>query len=207
MNSRVWSLPAFTLVEVTITIVIMAMLIWLVFQIFITIWRIAVFTQLQKGVHNELIYTVQTIQNLVDDQEMQLTGYDLTEGGDRVTSGWKREIYMVNDTYTYTLWTSCVSSWWLCSVSLSWQQEPCGLWCTPDSGSVALTDPNFTHLESLYFRTLPYASPSGLTGYEQILHNWFWVMMHLTIPQYDNEKRRFRVGQDAQLFFTMRKYE
>jgi len=63
----------FTLIEVIITIVIISLLIGLIFNIFITIGRLSVNTQLQRSVHNELIYTVQTIQNMVDNQDMSLT--------------------------------------------------------------------------------------------------------------------------------------
>jgi hypothetical protein len=59
-----------------ITVVIMAVLIGLIFEIFVTIGRISVFVQLNRAVHGELIYVTQTIQNMVDDQNMQLTGMD-----------------------------------------------------------------------------------------------------------------------------------
>lgn len=56
-----------------ITIVIIALLIGLIFNIFVTIGRVAVYVQLRRAVHSELMYTVQTLQNMVDNQEMQLT--------------------------------------------------------------------------------------------------------------------------------------
>ena len=63
---------AFTLVELTITMIIISLLIGIVFQVFIVISHIAVKIQNEKLLHNELIYVMQTIQNIVDEGNVEL---------------------------------------------------------------------------------------------------------------------------------------
>ncbi len=187
-----------------LTVLIMAVLIWLLFDVFVTIWRISVFVQLNRSVHSELIYVTQTIQNMVDDQDMQLTGLDLSgSGGDTQTQGRKQSINFADDEFIYTISKNCTDEP-NCFLQLFWiELEPNYLaWYI--TGSVALTDPGNVTIESFYIRTLPYDSPAE---YAQMLHKWFWLFLDIRVPQYDETKRRFSVKQQAQLFFTMRKYE
>ena len=170
MKKRKW----FTLVEVMITIVIMAVLIWLVFEIFVTIWRISVFVQLNRAVHGELIYVSQTIQNMVDDQEMQLTWLDLSwTWWDSLTYWWKQEINFADSEFQYEISNNCTDEP-NCFLELyRLEIDPDFLW-TVESWSVALTDPNTVDIASFAIRTLPYWSPSE---YMQIMHKWFWLFL------------------------------
>ncbi|MBP7848040.1 type II secretion system protein [Patescibacteria group bacterium] len=65
----------FTLVELLITTVIMGMLIGLLFEIFVLIARIAVKVEHERSVHNEIIYVMQTIQNLIDQGNIEFADY------------------------------------------------------------------------------------------------------------------------------------
>jgi len=65
----------FTLVELVITTVIIGMLIGLLFQIFVLIARIAVKVEHERAVHNEIIYVMQTIQNLIDQGNIEFADY------------------------------------------------------------------------------------------------------------------------------------
>jgi len=194
----------FTLIEVMITIVIMWFLIWLLFEIFVTIWRIAVFVQLNRAVHGELIYVSQTIQNMVDDQNMQLTWLDLSwTWWDTLTNWRKQNLNFADTDFQYQIGTNCTDEA-NCFLQLyRLELDPDFLWDV-ESWSVALTDPNMVSIESFAVRTLPYDSPSN---YEQIMHKWFRLFLDIRVPQYDETKRWFRVLQQVELFFTMRKYE
>ena len=196
----------FTLVEVIITIVIMAILIWLVFEVFVTIWRIAVYVQLNRAVHSELIYVSQTIQNMVDDQNMVLTWLVLEwTWGDSETFWWKQSLRFSDDQFNYQVITDCVSEP-NCFLKLSWiELDPNYFpWSYIESGSVALTDPDLVNISSFAVRTLPYGSP---TEYLQLMHKWFWLFLDIRVPQFDDTLWWYKVQQQAQLFFTMRKYE
>lgn len=206
MTTKNKSFKWFTLVEVIITIVIMAILIWLVFQVFVTIWHIAVYVQLNRAVHSELIYVSQTIQNMVDDQNMVLTWLVLEwTWGDSETFWWKQSLRFSDDEFNYEIAPDCTSQD-NCFLELSWLElDP--NYAFPEfilSWSVALTDPNLVNISSFAVRTLPYGSP---TEYLQLMHKWFWLFLDIRVPQFDETLWRYRVQQQAQLFFTMRKYE
>lgn len=205
MRQKKKSLFWFTLVEVMITIVIMAILIWLVFEIFVTIGRIAVFVQLNRAVHGELIYVAQTIQNMVDDQNMQLTWLDLSSSWwDSLTFGWKQVLEFSDDEFIYIISNNCGVEP-NCYLELYWREyEDPWPGVTIDSWSVALTDPWMVDVASFFIRTLPYGAPSE---YTQIMHKWFWLFLDIKVPQYSSTDWRFRVFQQVELFFTMRKYE
>ena len=200
MNKKKWHVRWFTLVEVMITVVIMAVLIWLIFEIFVTIGRISVFVQLNRAVHGELIYVTQTIQNMVDDQNMQLTGMDESS----VTFWWTQSLRFSDNQYIYEIDNNCTDAD-NCFLELyRTDPPPYELWWFWATWSVALTDPDMVDISSFAVRILPYWSPSD---YEQILHEWFWLFLDIRVPQYDETKRWFRVQQKVELFFTMRKYE
>lgn len=197
MKKKRW----FTLVEVMITIVIMGLLIALLFEIFVTIWRIAVFIQLNRTVHWEMIYVAQTIQNMVDDQYMNLTWLDLSLGwGDETTQWRKQNLQLADDEFIYVLNNNCVDES-QCFLNLSRTDNG---WWLAQTGNVQLTNPDLTHVQAFAVRTIPNISP---TVYTWLVHPWFWFFMDLRVPQYDETKRWLRVQQNIQLFFTMRKYE
>lgn len=195
----------FTLIEVLITIVIISLLIGLIFNIFITIGRLSVHTQLQRAVHNELIYAAQTIQNMVDNQEMSLTGYDFSPSGDPLTYGRKTSLEMTDGTYIYQLDRRCTWTTTGCYLELTWSElEDNPLGGGALSGSLVLTDTAKVQVDSFLVRKLPYDDPST---YEQLLHEGFWLLLNISVPQYDDANWWTRVRQQVQFFFTMRKYE
>lgn len=192
----------FTLVEVIITVVIMWFLIWLIFQVFVTIWRIAVFVQLNRTVHAEMMYVVQTMQNMVDDQYMNLTWLDLTlTWWDAATRWWKPTLQLADDHYRYYLNNNCDNPE-SCFLELSWEDYL--WWWISNTWSVALTNADLIAVDAYAARTLPYTSPSSYTW---LIHGWFWLFAELRVLQYDETKWWLKVKQQLQLFFTMRKYE
>jgi prepilin-type N-terminal cleavage/methylation domain-containing protein len=198
MKKKIW----FTLVEVLITIVIMWFLIWLIFQVFVTIWRIAVFVQLNRTVHAEMMYVVQTMQNMVDDQYMNLTWLDLAlTWWDATTWWWKSTLQLSDENLRYYLNNNCIEKD-NCFLELSW--ESFLWWWLSSTWSVELTNEELIAVNSFAVRTLPYTSPSSYTW---LIHDWFRLFAELRVPQYDETKWWLRVKQQLQLFFTMRKYE
>lgn len=206
MTQKMRLIKWFTLVEVTITIVIIWILIWLIFEIFVTIWRISVFVQLNRLVHSEFIYVVQTIQNMVDDANMQLVWFDLTgTWGDLQTFWWKQWLRFADNEFNYEITNNCTSEQ-TCYLELN-RIELDPDFSQPEfiqSWSVALTDPNIINVTSFFVRTVPYWPPSE---YIHILHKWFWLFIDISVPQHDTTKWWYKVNQELQLFFTTRKYE
>lgn len=185
-----------------ITVVIMWFLIWLIFQVFVTIWRIAVFVQLNRTVHAEMMYVVQTMQNMVDDQYMNITWLDLTlTWWDATTRWWKSTLQLADENFKYFLNNNCTDAE-NCFLELSWENFQ--WWWLSTTWSVDLTNSDLIAVDSYAARTLPYTSPSSYTW---LIHAWFRLFAELRVPQYDETKRWLKVKQQLQLFFTMRKYE
>jgi hypothetical protein len=187
----------FTLVETVITVVIMSILIWVVFEIYVVIGRMAVFIQWQKELHNELIYVVQTLQNLVDDQNILLV-YD-----DSLTEIWwfSETLRLEDDDDTIFLSTVCDSDE-LCAIEMLRRDKD-----TAIEESLLLTNTWSIHVSQFYIKALPLENQSDpTTSFEDTLHEWFWLFLDAQVPYFKQDSRWFRVRQDLQIFYTMRKY-
>ena len=193
MKFRKW----FTLIETIITVLIMSILIWIVFEIYVVIGRMAVFIQWQKELHNELIYIVQTIQNLVDNQDVLL----VYESSLAERWGFSEELRL-EDTDDEIFIDSVCDSEDLCALSMRRQDKS-------DSTieQILLTNTWSIHVNQFYIKALPLADQSlPQTSFEETLHEWFWLFLEAEVPYFDDSKWWFRVRQDVQIFFTMRKY-
>lgn len=189
----------FTLVETTITIVIMSLLIGLVFEIYVVIWRMAVFVQWQKQLHTEMIFVIQTIQNLVDDQDILLEW----TGEREEEHGFEQRLWLSDDDYDYFLVNACdVWENQLCHLELQKQAKlPSG-----EDAIIPLTSTWDVHIEQFYVKVLPFVEQNGATSFEDKMHEGFWLFIDVQVPFYNENKRWFRVSQKIQNFFTMRKY-
>lgn len=187
----------FTLIETVITVLIMSILIWVVFELYVVIGRMAVFIQWQKELHNELIYVVQTIQNLVDDQEVLLV-YD-----DSLNEiWWFTETLRLEDDDDTLFINSVCDDEWLCGLEMLRRDKS-----TSDEQSLMLTNTWSIHVSKFYIKALPLEDQDDPgTSFEDTLHEWFWLFLDAQVPYFDQEKRWFRVRQDIQIFFTIRKY-
>lgn len=190
-------IQAFTLIETVLTVVIMSILIWVVFEIYVVIGRMAVFIQWQKELHNELIYIVQTLQNLVDDQNVLLV-YD-----DSLNEiGWFSEILRLEDDGDAIFMNSVCDTEWLCWIQMLKRDK-----LTAEEESVMLTNTWSIHVTQFYIKALPLEDQSDpTTSFEDTLHEWFRLFLDAQVPYFDQDKWWFRVAQNLQIFYTMRKY-
>ena len=63
---------AFTLIEVLISLVIISILVGIVFAMYTSIIRLSVRMEQEKNLNNELLFAVQSIQNMVDNYDLDL---------------------------------------------------------------------------------------------------------------------------------------
>ncbi|MBP7007278.1 prepilin-type N-terminal cleavage/methylation domain-containing protein [Patescibacteria group bacterium] len=63
---------AFTLIEVLISLVIISVLVGIVFAMYTSIIRLSVRMEQEKNLNNELLFAVQSIQNMVDNYDLDL---------------------------------------------------------------------------------------------------------------------------------------
>jgi prepilin-type N-terminal cleavage/methylation domain-containing protein len=66
---------AFTLIEVLVVLVIVAMLMGVLFEIYITISRITFRVELQKNVNEELLFVTDSLQNLSNRNQIDYSRY------------------------------------------------------------------------------------------------------------------------------------
>lgn len=177
---------AFTLVELTITIVIIALLIWVIFQTFTMIGHIAVKIQNERGLNGELIYIVQTIQNIVDEWDTTLFWYNLS--GDSVLSS----LNLSGTTETFVFSQDGTD------LIVQIQDD---IWQT---NTYTLTDSSKIEINNFYVKIVPY---DDQTVYANKMHDGFWLFIDAQVPWYDEDRWRYRVNRKMQTFFNIRKYD
>lgn len=196
----------FTLVETILTILVMSILIWIIFEIFSVISHIAIYTQQQKYVHNEIVFVMQTMQNLVDDQNMVLsiTWNNLWSNNSADTSnGFRNEVVFTNGDLEYIIW-----------ISPGWCSDNCYLNMTgydvdfppplnPPEFEIPLTNTEIINVTNFLVKVLPY-DPE--TSFETKFHEWFWMFLWIEVAQYNPDRWWFDVSYDLQSFFSVRKY-
>ena len=182
---------AFTLIELVIVIVILSLLIWVLFQIFIMISHIAVRIQHERGLHDEVIYVVQTIQNIIDQWDTEFNGEAFSGNLWYTTS-----LNLIWTNYTYSLFRDpddetleiiIWDAWW---------------WWT--TRTYSLTNPNRLRVKEFYIKRIPFKSQSI---YENQMHEWFRLFADVEIPNYDASRWWFDVDRDIQTFYNIRKYD
>lgn len=157
----------------------------------------AVFIQWQKELHNELIYVVQTIQNLVDDQNILLV-YD-----DSLNEiWWFSETLRLEDNNDAIFINSLCDAEWLCGLEMIRRDKS-----TAVEQQLMLTSTWSIHVSQFYIKALPLEDQTNPdTSFEDKMHEWFWLFLDAQVPYFNQNKRWFRIRQNLQMFFTMRKY-
>ncbi len=184
---------AFTLIEVLISLVIISVLVGIVFAMYTSIIRLSVRMEQEKNLNNELLFAVQSIQNMVDNYDLDLWYYFT----------WSTRRSIDEKGYTSVLALKNADK----QILLRKQGE-CGVWtwcflALEDNGVVKqLTNPLKVSLPTLQFRVLPYQ----FWSVDQIYQKWFWVYGTITSSRYNSGKYELNVAQDLQLFFNIRKY-
>lgn len=184
---------AFTLIEVLISLVIISLLVWVMFGIYSSVLKLSVRIEQEKNLNNELLFASQTIQNIVDNYDLDLGYY---------FSGWVRN-NISNEGYTDIL--ALKSSNKSIIIRKEWE-------CNTESGCYLalqdwniikqLSNPYKVSLPELTFRILPYQFGSV----ENIYQKWFRVYGKMTSSRYNTGKYELNVAQDIQMFFNIRRY-
>jgi hypothetical protein len=171
--------------------VILSLLIGVLFQIFIMISHISVKIQHERWLHDESIYVVQTIQNIIDQWDTSFDG-----------NPEQREL----------------AFWFAKTLNLSWSDlkytfsrnevdETLELEITDGITipvTYVLTNNNRVLVKDFYIKRIPFKSQDT---YQNQMHEWFWLFVDLEIPGYSADKWRFRVDRNIQTFFNIRKYD
>lgn len=184
---------AFTLIEVLISLIIISLLVWIIFGIYTSILKISVRIDQEKNLNNELLFASQTLQNAVDNYDLDLWYY---------FSGWKRNDI---DTNGYSKTLALINSHKAIQLRKEWE---CGVWtgcylALIDGGIIKqLTNPYKVALPELQFRILPYQFDTVADIYQK----GFWIYGKITSNRYNTGKYELNVAQDIQMFFTIRKY-
>lgn len=192
----------FTLVELLVTMVVLWLLIGVLFETFIVIWRLALKIRLEKALHDDVIYITQTMQNIIDEWDVALNVG---------TGAW---LGMIQD--ELQVCKACIDddnndiyeSWTLYTFGLSGdmlvlEEEQIGTWWSTDV--YQLTDEHRVSVKNFYVKLLP----NNIDGasYEERVHNGFWLFMDIQTPRYQEELRWLRVNWQLQTFFNIRKYD
>lgn len=188
----------FTLIETILTIIILSILITVIFQIFVVIWRIAIYIQQQKQIQNEVVYVTQTIQNLVDNESVVLTWYDSTPLS--WANGYDATLKLTDNTTRWDFSRACDGEY--CYINMSTQPVD----FTPgvdEVTNVPITSEANASISNFVVKILPFEPEDW---YEETMHDWFWMFIDARSPLYNTDKRRYRVDYKWQLFFNPRKY-
>jgi len=146
----------------------------------------AVKIQNEKLLHNELIYVIQTIQNIVDSWDMELYWYS--------TDAWsvKETLYLSWSTHQYTIQLNN-------NILELISRNHLG-----NSTTYKLTDPSKIIVKQFYIKVFPHKDGVEI---ENIVHDGFWFFIDVETPHYNSSKRRYRVKRNMQTFFNIRKYD
>ena len=177
----------FTLIEILISMVIIAWLSLLVFQIYKTTLFLSLKIQNEKVINNEVLFVMQTIQNLADRMSVDEVGYS----GNLLATKGNTPTLLLTESWSFSqIGTSCLL--WICSLVLQ-----------KDGKELYLTDPSQVSVRDVWFRVLPYrSSPS----YVEQVHPGFWIMgtMQLKRP---SDRPPYTTTMQFQNFFTLRQYK
>lgn len=189
-------LNGFTLIELSITTMILWFLVIVLFNVYIITGQIAVKIQSERWLHNETLFVMQTIQNIVDNGDLSITWYSYTTLGD--TYGIVDELVFTLDGLSYTLSRACESTWWMCYLQLE-KFDPFLL----QTDYLHLTDTKRVNVTNFYVKLVPFWDQ---TDFDNISHLGFWLFLDIEIPHYSDEHWWFRVRQQLQTFFNVRQY-
>lgn len=192
----------FTLVEVLIGIVIVWLLVGIIFGIYVSTLRLSLKIENEKNLNNELLFFTQTIQNLVDNNDIDLSRYVWWDGIIKSNT----LLGSQEDWYTDKLY---LTSWSGQQLSIykngnCWSKEWCWVEMEKKDGTIArLTDPHKVQIENLMFKIIPYK----FAQVEDIHQRWFWVLGSMSTIWYSTWKYERNIQQDIQLFYNIRKYK
>lgn len=198
---------AFTLVELIISIVIVAILTWVIFETYRTILDITVRVENEKIVASEMLFAHQIIQSLVDNYKIDYATYRSLGNTIATTNG-------ITDTLYLTGRGGSSSYVWSFTINQIGDSIMLTRWA---GAAIPLTDSGLVTISGLQFQLIPFnttganvawAIPIGdlyFMNASDIQHPAFWMRGTMYI-------RRYKLGyvwwvkQVVQSFFNIRSY-
>ena len=136
---------AFTLVEMLIVILIVWVLFVLLSKVYITSSKLYVYQKLTKNVDKDILFLNQTIQNLVDETEIDYERYTWSKALD--DSLWfTSHLYLKDNQFQYDLF----ASWEQVFLTKSW---------TNINITTPLTNNKLTKIKKFKFKIIPFQDP------------------------------------------------
>lgn len=199
---------AFTLIEILVVLVIVAMLMWVLFEIYITISRITFRVEQQKYVNEELLFVSDTLQNLSNRNSIDYEAY------------WDILFH---------------EKWLVTSLCLSWQDGKIAIYPKCNSGicnlymrkgwncmkdvidndvvkETLLTPTSKVYFEDVKFKVVPFESldytleskceENGSNVYVCRNNQWFWFMSTIYYTWYDKDRWTHNISLNVQQFFN-----
>ena len=188
----------FTLVELLISLVIIGILSILIVRVYQTMTSIGVKVEHEKMIQNELLFAMQTVQNLVDTHTIIIwSGWSTAQS--IVLSGSQGivKLNLVGEACNQMIW-----SWSL--------QGECNLQLqTYDGQTINLFNAQKVTLRSTRFKSIPdrLFTLQDETRDEiatQYKHHGFWRFGTVAISRYRTDNRAFKVSAPFQTFFNSR---
>lgn len=202
-------IPAFTLIEILIALILIGILSTLLFQTYTTITQIALKIENEKIMQTETLFALQTIQNLADrntiDYDYYITGRNLENNTLTNTRG-RVDILALS----WQDGRTTLSSTGDCQSSIGWtgkSQPACWLVLWKYDEPLLLIDPSKIVISSLIFNITPivpadqlYISKDiTLTG---ITSPGFWIFADIKHAQY-RTTRTHNISLFIQQFFSL----
>lgn len=191
---------AFTLIEILIVLVIVAMLIGVLFKIYITISQITFRVELQKEVNEELLFITDTLQNLSNRNEIDYSEYNSNWSNLLFSSGGIANILYLSweDGKVSVYGSGCTSG-------------HCNLYMNKSDEEIQLTNDTI-YFSDIKFKVIPFEKLDYYTydsqceeqrnAYVCRNNQWFWFMTTIYSTGYDSDRWTNNVYLNINQFFN-----
>ncbi len=196
----------FTLVEILIAVTILWVLVTLLFRTYTTIGNIALKIEHEKTLHNEVLFTLQTLQNLADRNTIDYayyTGLSQTQWRtSQLALSWldgSVQIAVSGDcmtrSYTWDIIQNIIKNW------------PCSLELYKNGVRIPLIDTNKVVMTHGIFKIIPLVSNDNLytsgATIKDIRNQGFWIFGWFAVKQYQATRTSNSTHQ-LQSFFNIK---
>ena len=194
---------AFTLIEVLVVLIIVAMLIWILFDIYITISRITFRVELQKYVNEELLFVTDTLQNLSNRNEIDYNEYSSATNRLFDHNWLTNVLYLSWEDWKIQVYASGCNTEWYCWLYMK-KNNLSEFRLAQGEQKVLFKDTKF---KIIPFEKLNYAW--GTSACEELKNayicrnnQWFWFMTQIYSQNYDKDRWTHNVYLNVQQFFN-----
>ncbi len=199
---------AFTLIEITLVVVIIGILAWVLFKTYITMSQISFRVEQQKVVNQELLFVSEFLQNMANNNQIDYSKY------------WNLlvdNMWMTNILYmTWWEWALSVFASGNCvSLGQDMVRENLDIWCNlflnRDGKDIKLTS-DWVYLTEALFKIVPFANEESYlqdstlcdSNYLACIDDpWFWFISKIYSIWYNPDSRTNNVSIFVQQFFNI----